>query len=87
MWEDFETLDKLTVRASLGNYDSHFSAPRSDHMMNISPSALWAYPELNDTEQIIEMTNRYRFNEDDLLNVNQVKYLLNSSNIMKSRIT
>ncbi|MDF2179801.1 amidohydrolase [Aliiglaciecola sp. CAU 1673] len=34
---------------------------------------LWAYPELDDTEQLTELAKLYRFNPESLLQINQIK--------------
>ena len=45
--------------------------------------SLWAYPELDDSEQILAMMDRYSANKNSLLKVNQVKVYMDG--ILESR--
>ena len=52
---------------------SHVKSVSNERDIIIIFLALWAYPEKNDNQQMAEIARRYRFNQNSLLNVNQVR--------------
>lgn len=49
-------------------------ADKNDALTARSVLSLWAYPNMNDDEQLALLTSMYQNNEDSLLKVNQIKF-------------